>query len=80
MARWAPGRRMVNTYGPAEATIQSNAGTGMAVGGGVTIGGPIRGVEELVLDGWLRPVPVGVVGELYWLVRLWRVVIGIGWG
>ncbi|RDI30264.1 non-ribosomal peptide synthase protein (TIGR01720 family)/amino acid adenylation domain-containing protein, partial [Rhodococcus sp. AG1013] len=65
VARWAAGRRMFNTYGPAEATIQSNASVRMTVAGGVTIGGPIRGVGECVLDGWLRPVPVGVVGELY---------------
>ena len=65
VARWAPGRTMVNTYGPAETTIQSNAGRPLAAGEPVTIGGPIRGFGELVLDDRLRPVPVGVVGELY---------------
>ncbi|MDV8067784.1 amino acid adenylation domain-containing protein [Rhodococcus sp. IEGM 1366] len=65
VARWAPGRVVVNTYGPAEATVQSNASVPLVVGDPVTIGGPIRGVAEVVLDGWLRPVPVGVVGELY---------------
>ncbi|MCK8671813.1 amino acid adenylation domain-containing protein [Rhodococcus sp. HM1] len=65
VARWAPGRTMVNTYGPAETTIQSNAGRALVAGEPVTIGGPIRGFAELVLDERLRPVPVGVVGELY---------------
>ncbi|WP_430332880.1 amino acid adenylation domain-containing protein [Rhodococcus sp. ACT016] len=65
VTRWAFGRRIFNTYGPAEVTIQSNSSARMAVGDRVTVGGPIRGVEECVLDGWLRPVPVGVVGELY---------------
>ncbi|WP_164877651.1 condensation domain-containing protein, partial [Prescottella agglutinans] len=65
LTRWAFGRRMFNTYGPAEATIQSNASARMTPGDRVTVGGPIRGVGECVLDGWLRPVPVGVVGELY---------------
>ncbi|MRH93654.1 AMP-binding protein, partial [Nocardia sp. SYP-A9097] len=37
----------------------------LAVGDLVTIGGPIRGVSEWVLDQRLEPVPVGVAGELY---------------
>ncbi|WP_268867146.1 non-ribosomal peptide synthetase [Nocardia aurantiaca] len=65
VSRWAPGRTLFNTYGPAEATIQTNAGAPMVPGETATIGGPIRGVGEVVLDAWLRPVPLGVVGELY---------------
>ncbi|MEU1209622.1 amino acid adenylation domain-containing protein [Nocardia sp. NPDC005825] len=65
VSRWAPGRNLFNTYGPAEATIQTDAGEPMVPGETATIGGPIRGVGEIVLDAWLRPVPVGVVGELY---------------
>ena len=34
-------------------------------GGPVSLGGPVRGTAVVVLDGWLAPVPVGVVGELY---------------
>ena len=29
------------------------------------IGAPVPGAALFVLDGWLRPVPAGVVGELY---------------
>ncbi|WP_406229858.1 amino acid adenylation domain-containing protein [Nocardia sp. NBC_01009] len=65
VSRWAPGRRFFNTYGPAEATIMTDAGAPMVAGEAVTIGGPIHGVGQVVLDAWLRPVPVGVVGELY---------------
>ncbi|MFE3794902.1 amino acid adenylation domain-containing protein [Nocardia tengchongensis] len=65
VSQWAPGRKLINTYGPAEATIQTDAGAPMVPGEPPTIGGPIRGVGELVLDAWLRPVPLGVVGELY---------------
>ena len=63
--RWATGRTMINAYGPSEATIVANAGDALVAGEPVTIGGPIRGFREVVLDARLRPVPVGVTGELY---------------
>ncbi|MCL2533503.1 MAG: amino acid adenylation domain-containing protein, partial [Nocardiaceae bacterium] len=65
VARWAPGRRLHNAYGPTETTIMTNISAPMTVGDPITIGGPIRGVGELILDGRLQPVPVGVPGELY---------------
>ena len=43
----------------------SNISDPLAAGGPVTSGGPVRGVREVVLDSRLRPVPVGVAGELY---------------
>ncbi|WP_419196911.1 amino acid adenylation domain-containing protein, partial [Mycobacterium gordonae] len=64
--RWAPGRVMVNTYGPTETTMWAAVSTPLVAGSGVPpIGSPISGAAFFVLDGWLRPVPVGVVGELY---------------
>ncbi|MEO9327890.1 amino acid adenylation domain-containing protein [Gordonia aurantiaca] len=63
--RWAPGRRLMNHYGPTECTIWATAADDLRPGQPVTIGRPIHGVSALVLDPWLRPVPVGVVGELY---------------
>ena len=67
--RWARGRLMVNAYGPTETTMCvaiSAPLTAQAAGSGVVpIGSPVAGAGLFVLDGWLRPVPVGVVGELY---------------
>ncbi|MGD1174428.1 amino acid adenylation domain-containing protein, partial [Mycobacterium seoulense] len=64
--RWAPGRVMVNVYGPTETTILATASAPLVAGSGPPpIGSAVPGAGLFVLDGWLRPVPVGVVGELY---------------
>ncbi len=64
--RWAPGRVMVHAYGPTETTVYTSMSAPLAVGSGVPpIGAPVAGAAFFVLDGWLRPVPVGAVGELY---------------
>ena len=64
--RWAPGRVMVNAYGPTETTMCVAVSAPLAAGSGVPpIGAPVAGAALFVLDGWLRPVPAGVVGELY---------------
>src|SRR5574340_510415 len=43
----------------------ANISGAMSPGEPITLGGPIRGPEEVVLDSRLQPVPVGVPGELY---------------
>ncbi|BBX12046.1 hypothetical protein MNVM_11270 [Mycobacterium novum] len=63
--RWAPGRVMLNGYGPTETTVFATTGVLVAGSGVVPIGGPVPGAALFVVDAWLRPVPVGVVGELY---------------
>ncbi|TQN27789.1 non-ribosomal peptide synthase protein (TIGR01720 family)/amino acid adenylation domain-containing protein [Haloactinospora alba] len=63
--RWAPGRRMVNAYGPTEATIAASLSDPLAVGRTPGIGRPVQGARTYVLDVFLRPVPTGVVGELH---------------
>nr|WP_231496681.1 non-ribosomal peptide synthetase [Rhodococcus sp. UNC363MFTsu5.1] len=65
VAKWAPGRRMFDIYGPTETTVVVTMSAPMVPGERITIGGPIRGTDALVLDDRLRPVPVGVPGELY---------------
>ncbi len=64
--RWAPGRVMVNVYGPTETTMWLSKSAPLAAGSGAPpIGSPITWAAFFVLDAWLRPVPAGVVGELY---------------
>ncbi|OBG78175.1 MULTISPECIES: non-ribosomal peptide synthetase [unclassified Mycobacterium] len=64
--RWAPGRVMINAYGPTEATVYAAMSTPLsAENGAPPIGSPVPGAALFVLDKWLRPAPEGVVGELY---------------
>ncbi len=65
--RWqAPGRRAFNGYGPTEATVTM---TLMELAGRYErtppIGFPMPNHQTYVLDAGMRPVPVGVKGELY---------------
>ncbi|MFJ2833710.1 condensation domain-containing protein, partial [Streptomyces sp. NPDC087263] len=66
--RWSVGSRVWNTYGPTEATVITTA-TPTALDAGLetapSIGGPLPNSRVYVLDGFLRPVPVGVTGEVY---------------
>ncbi|NUP21555.1 MAG: amino acid adenylation domain-containing protein, partial [Streptomyces sp.] len=68
-AKWRSGARVWNTYGPTEATVITTA---VLLEEGITgedvppaIGRPLGNVRTFVLDAFLRPAPVGVVGELY---------------
>ncbi|GAA1216939.1 non-ribosomal peptide synthetase [Prauserella alba] len=65
-ATLGPGR-LINEYGPSEATVGTciHPVTAPVTGDNVPIGRPLPGVVMRVLDPLLRPAPVGVVGELY---------------
>ncbi|KAA1244560.1 AMP-binding protein, partial [Mycobacterium simiae] len=63
--RWAPGRVMVNQYGPTETTMYVSMSAPLRPGSQAAIGRPVSGAALFVLDQWLRPVPPGVAGELY---------------
>ncbi|AZM51605.1 hypothetical protein DMA15_02570 [Streptomyces sp. WAC 01529] len=66
--RWSGRCRLFNAYGPTEATVCATLIgplTGNAGKEPPPIGGPIAGTQIFVLDEGLRPLPVGVAGELY---------------
>jgi len=62
--------RWLNTYGPTEGTIiatihePDEAEKTRGEGGELAIGRPIANLRTYILNQYLRPVPVGVVGEL----------------
>jgi amino acid adenylation domain-containing protein/non-ribosomal peptide synthase protein (TIGR01720 family) len=56
--------RVYDLYGPSEDTTYSTF-TLRRAGGPATIGRPIDNTRAYVLDRGMRPVPAGVVGELY---------------
>ncbi|MFJ8585173.1 amino acid adenylation domain-containing protein [Streptomyces sp. NPDC093595] len=60
----APGRRIVNAYGPSEATVYATTAD-LRPGEPVVIGHAVPGARTYVLDARLRPVPTGVTGEVY---------------
>jgi thioesterase domain-containing protein/acyl carrier protein len=64
-ARWSAHCRMVNAYGPSEATGFCTVTTHLSDDRPPTIGRPAGNAQVYVLDAALQPVPVGVAGELY---------------
>ncbi|CAM4431902.1 non-ribosomal peptide synthetase [Nocardia ninae] len=58
------GTAVYNCYGPTETTVEAVVAA-VAATETPTIGRPTAGMSGYVLDSMLRPVPRGVVGELY---------------
>ncbi|MGW7514570.1 amino acid adenylation domain-containing protein [Streptomyces sp. NPDC054796] len=66
VARWAPGRRLMNVYGPTETTAMVTTSHPLTPDGTAPpIGRPHSGTRVYVLNATLRPVPPGTPGELY---------------
>ncbi|MCB1389359.1 MAG: LLM class flavin-dependent oxidoreductase [Rhodobacteraceae bacterium] len=59
------GRPVQNMYGPTETTIWSTSALSSGGEGVVGIGTPIANTTLHVLDGAMRPVPLGIEGELW---------------
>ncbi|WP_422746644.1 amino acid adenylation domain-containing protein [Mycobacterium sp. WMMD1722] len=60
--------RLINMYGITETTVHASFREIVAAdteGAGSPIGVPLGHLGFVILDNWLQPVPVGVVGELY---------------
>jgi amino acid adenylation domain-containing protein/non-ribosomal peptide synthase protein (TIGR01720 family) len=60
--------RLLNLYGTTETTVHASFREIVAADVDSTVspvGVPLAHLGFFVLDGWLRPVPAGVVGELY---------------
>jgi amino acid adenylation domain-containing protein len=65
VARWSPGRRFFNGWGPTEVSVRSTAFQATDGSFPPPIGRPLGNVTHYVLDPAGRPVPIGVPGEIY---------------
>jgi amino acid adenylation domain-containing protein len=64
----ASGSRLINEYGPTETVVGCcvhEISSATPTAGPIPIGRPIANTRMYILDTLLRPVPVGVPGELY---------------
>ncbi len=63
--RWAADRRFFNLYGPSEAAVVTLSNAAHDSGMAEALGHPVPNTQVRLLDPKGRPVPPGVVGELW---------------
>ena len=64
--RWSRGRRLFNAYAPTEATVYATARQCAETERRVPpLGRPISNMQIYLLDQQLRPVPIGIIGEIH---------------
>ncbi|CAK4637495.1 unnamed protein product [Aphanomyces euteiches] len=61
---WADKVRFINCYGPSECSMGTHFQYILSHEA-ISIGNPVANVNSCVLDDLQRPVPIGVIGELY---------------
>ncbi|MCC3433251.1 MAG: amino acid adenylation domain-containing protein, partial [Microcoleus sp. PH2017_04_SCI_O_A] len=65
VAKWAPGRRFFNAYGPTESTVCATIAECTDSQEPPSIGRPIANTQVYLLDAHLQLVPIGIPGEIY---------------
>ncbi len=63
-ARWGGERRLINAYGPTEATVCAGAAPLVAGSGRLPLGRALAGLQLHLLDRSMNLVPAGVTGEI----------------
>jgi amino acid adenylation domain-containing protein/thioester reductase-like protein len=64
-ARRISNASIYNFYGPSECTIISSFSKIHPLQNYITIGRPVANVKIYILDRYLKPVPIGMIGEIY---------------
>ena len=64
--RWSRGRRLFNAYAPTEATVYATATQYVEARHRIPpLGRPLSNMQIYLLDAHLRPVPIGIRGEIH---------------
>lgn len=63
--RWAGIKKFFNGYGPTETTVGALIGECFSNESKPTIGTALANVKIYILDHRMKPVPIGVIGEIY---------------